>query len=174
MSILQVLPLERMPVLLLDPTPIAFKDWLSRPEFQYPLAFGALVLLVVLLMKAPDLSSWWRARHKEVLGPVELDQIMVGTPMVIIDLRPPEEFNGPKGHIRGSINIPAAMLTRRLPEVAKDKRHLVVLVDATDQRSHLVAPVLAAQGYPWVRVLRGGVRAWRALDLPVNIPGQKG
>lgn len=174
MPILQALPLVRMPALLMDPTPVTIKDWTDRPEFLAPLAFGVLLLLVLIVLKLPDFASWWRARHKEVLGPVQLDQILVGTPMTIIDLRPPEEFQGAKGHLRGSVNIPIQMLTRRIGEVAKDKRQLVVLVDGTDKRSHLAAPILAAEGYLWVRVLRGGVRAWRAQNLPVNLPGQRG
>lgn len=168
MAFLQALFLERMSALLLDPTPTALKDWSRRPEFQYPLAFGLLLLLVLLCLKFPDLASWWRGRRREVLGPVELEQIMSNTPMAIVDLRPPEEYYGPVGHLRGSFNIPAQMLRRRIGEVAKDKRHLVVLVDGTDKRSHLAAPILAAEGYQWVRVLRGGVRAWRALDLPLT------
>ena len=171
MSILQALFPERVPALLLDPTPLTLPDWFRRPEFQVPLGFGVLLLLVLFFLKFPDLMSWWRSRHKEVLDPVQLDQIMMGTPMAIIDLRPPEEFNGPKGHLKGSINIPVQMLTRRIGEVAKDKRHLVVLVDGSDKRSHLAAPLLKAEGYLWVRVLQGGVRAWRAKDLPVNIAG---
>lgn len=173
MFIPQALPLEWTPAFLSAPVPQTPHDWMGRPEFQIPFAFGILILLVVIGLKLPGLASWWRGRHKDVLGPIELDQIMVGTPMVIIDLRPPEEFNGPKGHLKGSYNVPVQMLTRRLAELAKDKRNLVVLVDGTDKYSHLAAPILQASGYPWVRVLKGGIRAWQGENLPLTVSGRR-
>jgi len=147
--------------------------WLQKPEVLYPLAFSFLLLLIIAIVRLPDFLSWRRARHKEVLSPMALEQIMLGTPPVIVDLRPPAEFNGPKGHLRGSHNIPYGLLTRRIGEVAKDKRGLVVLVDSSDIVSHRAAPALHEAGYVWVRVLQGGMRAWRGQRLPVSTSGHK-
>ena len=160
--------------LVADPVPTNANDWLRRPEFLAPLAFGLLIGLVVLIVRAGAIASWWRARGAETLGPLEMEQVTMGTPMVIIDLRPPDAFNGPKGHLRGALNIPLEQLPRRIGEVARDKRQLVVLVDGSDQLSHRAAPVLKAAGYLWVRVLRGGMRGWRSHLLPVAVSGRKG
>jgi 3-mercaptopyruvate sulfurtransferase SseA len=159
---------------MLDPVPTHAHDWVHRPEFQYPLVFGLLVGLVVLIARAGAIASWWRARGQETLGPIEMEQVTMGVPIVIIDLRPPGEFNGPKGHLRGAVNIPIELLHRRLGEVAPDKRHLVVLVDGNDKLSHTAAPILRAAGYLWVRVLRGGMRAWRSHLLPISVSGNRG
>jgi len=102
-----------------------------------------------------------------------LEELAHGSQMVVIDLRPPEDFNGPKGHLRGAHNMPIQMLLRRIGEVAKDKRQLVVLVDGSDAVSHQAAALLQAEGYLWVRVLKGGMRAWRARALPVSVSGSR-
>jgi len=171
-------PYAHLPVgtaaLFQGPVPTSFDGWMRMPEFQYPLGLACLIILGLLIYRSPDIAAWWRGRHKEILRPIDLEQIIMGTPLVILDLRPPEEFNGPKGHIRGAINLPVDLLSRRLHEVAKDKRHLVVLVDRKDILSHKVAERLKADGYLWVRVLRGGMRAWRAQALPVAVSGQRG
>ena len=173
MFIVQCLPLEWPFGLLLEPQPATYAEWARRPEFQVPLAFGLALLLVLFLVKLPDLASWYRGRNKEVLDPVAMEELAHGPQVVIIDLRPPELFNGPKGHLPGAFNMPIQMLTRRIGEVAKDKRQLVVLVDASDAVSHRAAPLLKAEGYIWVRVLKGGMRAWRARDLPLAFSGSK-
>ncbi len=168
-----LLPLGTL-ALYAEPVPLTFRDWLARPEFQYPLAFGAFLLLALLIYRLPDILAWRRARHKEVLLPIELESCMVGSAPVIIDLRPEMEFYGAKGHIRGAYNVPIELLSRRIEELAKDKRHLVVLVDESDRVSHRAAPILQASGYLWVRVLRGGMRSWRNGNLPVNVSVRKG
>ena len=152
--------------------PPALEGWLQKPEIIYPLGLSILLGLLAFILKAPDFASWWRGRHQDTVGTLELEQILVSTPMVIVDLRPPADFNGPKGHLRGSLNLPFEQVGRRIGEVAKDKRQLLVLVDQTDQLSHWAAPVLKAAGYQWVRVLKGGLRCWQANRLPVAVTGK--
>lgn len=158
--------------LVRDPPPQAFSGWFVRPEFQYPLAFGCLILLGLLVYRMPDILAWRRGLHREIVLPIELEMQIIGTPMVIVDLRPPAEFNGPRGHLRGAVNVPMDLLPRRIGQLAPDKRHLVILVDANDVLSHRAAVAFKAAGYTWVRVLRGGMRAWRAKGLPVAVTGR--
>ena len=77
------------------------------------------------------------------------------------DVRGPDEFAGPLGHIQGARNIPLADLPPRLPELAAEGRPLV-MVCLTDKRSAQAAAVLVADGTRHVAVLRGGMKAWRA------------
>jgi len=165
--------------LLTAPTPAILVDaeglaaWVSRPETAYPLAAGVVALLVILILKWADFTSWRRARHKEVFRPIELEQVLHGQPPVVVDLRSPDDFNGPGGHIRGARNLPVNLLLKGLAEITQDKRQLVVLVDYDDRVSHRAAEELQANGYVWVRVLRGGMRAWRNGNLPVAVSGHR-
>lgn len=80
---------------------------------------------------------------------------------MIIDVRGPDEFDGPLGHIEGALNIPLAALPERAAELAR-ARCPIVLVCLTDKRSSQAAAELAATGIRDIAVLRGGMRGWRA------------
>jgi rhodanese-related sulfurtransferase len=79
---------------------------------------------------------------------------------LIVDVRGPDEFDGPLGHIDGALNIPLPDLSARIPEIARTEKP-VVLVCLTDKRSSQAASELAEAGVRDVTVLRGGMRAWR-------------
>ena len=79
---------------------------------------------------------------------------------LIVDVRGPDEFDGPLGHIEGARNIPLPELATRQGEVASAGRP-VVCVCLTDKRSAAAAAQLAAAGVSAVSVLRGGMKAWR-------------
>ena len=140
-----------------------------RPEFLIPIGFGVFMLLVALIMKARDIASWYRARGKRTLDPIQLEELLVGAPPQIVDLRPREDYIGPKGHIRNAVSLPFSELQKRLDELDTSHPRPIVLVDETDQFSHLALPVLAARGHQWIYVLRGGMRAWRRAKMPVYV-----
>lgn len=163
---------------LLEPAPAApspswLAPWLDRPEFLYPIGFGMLMLLGVLCLKAPDLLSRRRARGKSTLDPVQLEELMLGTPPSILDIRSEEEYHGEHGHIRYAVNIPFSQLPQRLDELDTSHPRPIVLVDENDLLSHQAFPLVAAQGHTWLYVLRGGMKAWRRAKLPTYVVPEK-
>jgi rhodanese-related sulfurtransferase len=86
---------------------------------------------------------------------------------LVLDVRGPDEFSGPLGHIAGATNIPLNQLPAQLPGLARGARPVVV-VCKTDRRSSMAAHQLQEAGVPSVSVLRGGMEQWRALGLPVS------
>jgi rhodanese-related sulfurtransferase len=80
---------------------------------------------------------------------------------VIVDVRGPDEFEGPLGHIEGARNIPLPELPAHIEELAAEGRP-VVMVCMTDKRSSQAATELLAAGVRDIAVLRGGMKAWRA------------
>lgn len=87
-----------------------------------------------------------------------------GTPLRLIDVREPEEFTGPLGHLLGARNIPMAHLPTHLDEIKAQHTIPMVLVCKTDKRSSKAAAVLRAAGIQNVYVLRGGMEEWNASD----------
>jgi rhodanese-related sulfurtransferase len=87
--------------------------------------------------------------------------------VVLIDVRGPDEFNAPPGHLPGAINIPLPELPGRIAEVMAQTRPLV-LVCKTDRRSAAAAATLAAAGVRNVTVLRGGTVGWHDQGLPLD------
>jgi rhodanese-related sulfurtransferase len=79
---------------------------------------------------------------------------------LILDVRGPDEFDGPLGHIEGAVLIPLPELGARQHEVAEAGRQ-IVCVCLTDKRSSAAAVQLVAVGVDRVSVLRGGMKAWR-------------
>src|SRR6516225_919563 len=86
---------------------------------------------------------------------------------LILDVRGPDEFSGPLGHIRGATNTPLAELSAHLPDLLQTGRPIIV-VCKTDRRSSLAAQQLRDAGLSDVTVLRGGMEQWRELGLPAD------
>jgi rhodanese-related sulfurtransferase len=94
-------------------------------------------------------------------------RLTAGSPVLLIDVRGPEEFNAPPGHLPGAINIPLPELPSRTPDVAGQTLP-VVLVCKTDRRSAKAAETLLAAGLRDVTVLRGGTDGWHQKGLPLD------
>jgi rhodanese-related sulfurtransferase len=92
-------------------------------------------------------------------------RLVAGPVPLVIDVRGPDEFTGPLGHIMGAVNVPLPELDGRLSEFVRQDRKLV-LVCKTDRRSSAAAEQLRAAGAADVAVLRGGMERWRTLGLP--------
>jgi rhodanese-related sulfurtransferase len=112
-------------------------------------------------------------RRRQVIEPAWIDidalnrRMTDGAPMVLIDVRGPDEFTAPPGHLPGAINIPLPELAGRVAEVAAKARP-VVLVCKTDRRSASAAETLCSAGVQNVTVLRGGTDAWHQRGLPLD------
>ncbi len=78
----------------------------------------------------------------------------------ILDVREPEEFTGPLGHIRGAALIPLGALAERAGELAKDRP--IVAVCRAGGRSAQATVILRDAGFADVANLAGGMLRWRA------------
>ncbi len=98
----------------------------------------------------------------------ELNQrLSVRDRVVLIDVRQPDEFAAPPGHLPGAINVPLPELPDRIPEITA-YRLPIILVCKTDRRSAKAAETLLAAGITDVSVLRGGTDGWHQLGLPLD------
>jgi sulfur dioxygenase len=85
------------------------------------------------------------------------------TGLQIIDVREPDEFAGPLGHIAGARLLPLGDLAKREGELAKDAP--VVTVCRSGARSAQAAVLLRKAGFEKVANLAGGMLRWRAQNL---------
>jgi rhodanese-related sulfurtransferase len=112
-------------------------------------------------------------RRRRVMEPLWIEigelhrRLTTGTALALIDVRGPDEFNAPPGHLPGAINIPLPELPSRVAEVVARARP-IVLVCKTDRRSARAAETLLAAGIPGVAVLRGGTDGWHQQGLPLD------
>ncbi len=94
------------------------------------------------------------------------DQLEGGDRVLLLDVRPETDFNGEWGHIPGARSIPLEHLPARLGELERDRP--VRLVCRTDRRSAQAESLLAKAGFADVRVIQGGMTAWRDRGWPVE------
>lgn len=97
--------------------------------------------------------------------------------LAVIDLREPEEFAGPEGHLRGALNLPLSDLDRRLRELAVwraleplRKGTFVVYCRGTDACGEEGMQRLVAAGYTNAVLIVGGIPAWKAAGYGVLAP----
>jgi sulfur dioxygenase len=84
----------------------------------------------------------------------------------ILDVREPEEYEGPLGRIPGSRLIPLGSLAERAAELDRDAP--IVAVCRAGGRSARATSILAAAGFTRVANLAGGMLRWRAQRLSVE------
>jgi sulfur dioxygenase len=84
----------------------------------------------------------------------------------ILDVREPEEFSGPLGHILGATLIPLGALAARAQELAHDRP--IVAVCRAGSRSAQATAILREAGFAEVANLAGGMLRWRAEGHPVE------
>jgi glyoxylase-like metal-dependent hydrolase (beta-lactamase superfamily II)/rhodanese-related sulfurtransferase len=80
--------------------------------------------------------------------------------VLILDVREPDEFTGPLGHIRGAVLIPLGALAARAGELAHDRP--IVAVCRAGGRSAQATFILREAGFNDVANLAGGMLRWRA------------
>lgn len=83
-------------------------------------------------------------------------RIESGEPLLILDVRQPEEFRA--GHIAGAKLIPLGELRKRLAELPTDQD--ILCVCASGSRSSAATQQLVGAGYKAIN-LRGGMAGWQ-------------
>jgi rhodanese-related sulfurtransferase len=93
--------------------------------------------------------------------------------ILILDLRPPQEFRGPQGHIKGAINIEADRLRRLLLEISayRDQTFLVYCADASCGQEAM--DFLMASGYRDAILIAGGFAAWVEEGFDTVLAGEE-
>jgi rhodanese-related sulfurtransferase len=99
----------------------------------------------------------------EEVGPLEAAR-MINEGAYLLDVREPNEWEG--GHAPSAHHIPLGDLAERHHEVPEDA--VVICVCRGGGRSARAAGAFIEAGYRAIN-LAGGMRAWAAADLPVEL-----
>jgi len=134
------------------------------------LRYGLLGLGVLAMIAfVPRLFRSFRATEPVWIESDELRRrLAAGNPVVILDVRQPDEFTSPPGHLPGAVNVPLADLAGRTSDLASRDQPIVV-VCKTDRRSARAAAELLAAGLKDVSVLRGGTDGWHQRGLALEV-----
>lgn len=113
-----------------------------------------------------SMQRWLNARHDRrppftVVSPPVADEIVRDAPDVfILDLRSPEEFQGPKGHLRNALNIPLARLPYRLLEIRSYRGETFLVYCTGDDCGRAGMRILKDSGFEDAILIAGGIDGW--------------
>jgi rhodanese-related sulfurtransferase len=126
---------------------------------------GLLALaLAAALMFLPRLVRRFKAGL--MITPAMLRTLLAEGGIALVDVRDAKDFGGELGHVSGARNLPLPELAARIGELAPWRAGGVVLICRTQVRSGQAARLLAQQGFQGLRIVNGGMQAWRQLDYP--------
>lgn len=103
-----------------------------------------------------------------MITPQMLRELQAAGNIAVVDVREPADFDGETGHVPGALNLPLGELDKRLGELDQWRKDGVVLICRTQVRSGQAARLLAKHGFSGLRVVRGGMLAWRELGYPAD------
>lgn len=99
---------------------------------------------------------------------VQLDDVLQmqkdGKEFVFMDVREDHEWQ--EGRARGAVHLGRGIIERDIEKVCPDKSSTIVLYCGGGYRSAMSAYNLQKMGYTNVISMDGGIRAWRARNLP--------
>lgn len=128
---------------------------------------GMLALAVAAaLMFLPRLVRQFKAGL--MITPAMLRALQRDADIAVVDVRDAADFDGETGHVPGALNLPLGELPARIAELEPWRANGVVLICRTQVRSRQAARLLARQGFSGLRVVRGGILAWRELGYPTE------
>jgi phage shock protein E len=119
-----------------------------------------------------------RPLYKKLSPSISYEMMRDNPQMLVLDLRSPQEFNGPTGHIRDAKNIPASRLPYRLLDILPFRDDTIFIYCDSDECTEQGAKVLAASGFESIVGMGGGINGWIRggfkTVLPARIAAQQG
>ncbi|MGK0298456.1 MAG: sulfur dioxygenase [Gammaproteobacteria bacterium] len=116
----------------------------------------------------PEQQETWAPLNYSFAGIWEIDPQSLEDlhqQVQIIDVREPEEYDGPLGHITNACLIPLDKLSNRIDEIDCDKP--IITVCRGGGRSAHATVILQKAGFTNVANLAGGMLRWRSEGHPV-------
>jgi len=131
------------------------------------LGFAAIILaggLLAFFLRSPQ--------RVPAVTPEEAERLLKeDSSLVILDVRTPEEFAGPGGHLHGARLIAVQELEARLAEIEPFRERTILVYCRTQNRSSRAAELLAGRGFRPI-IMTGGITRWNAEQRPVTVEHQ--
>jgi sulfur dioxygenase len=119
--------------------------------------------------EVPDADPDWAPLSYTFAGIWEVEPDWVeehAADVAVVDVREPDEFDGPMGHIRGAELVPLGELAARAGALPRERP--IITVCRAGGRSAQATLILRKAGFDRVANLAGGMLRWRAQHFPVE------
>ena len=117
-----------------------------------------LVIVIILLLVSNAKKGGKKISCQTLISMSNKDQVL------IIDIRDSASFDS--GHITASKNIPSSEISRRLNEIKKDDKFIVLVCDMGSVSPN-AGEILKKEGFENICILKGGINQWRMDNLPL-------
>lgn len=94
---------------------------------------------------------------------IAYEMILDHKQIVVLDIRPIEEFYGEFGHIAGALSVPIDRIESRLPEILPYRSQTVLIYGDAQEEVQQAIGTLTTAGFRNLVLIRGGIRRW--IDL---------
>lgn len=121
-----------------------------------------LMLFALTACKTVGVSTT-EGGYAEVAPQIASEMILDTRQVVVLDIRPPDLFRGPDGHIAGAISAPFETIEKQLPELLPYQNQTVLVYGANSTDGSLAARLLSVAGFRNVVHIDGGLESWIAL-----------
>ena len=118
-------------------------------------ALGSLLVFLV--------AFWGLAQGFTIVTVDDLNRALADPKTFVIDVRTPQEYAG--GHVPGAVNWPLQEIESWWSKVPKDR--VVYIKCNTQNRSRVAAQYLMSKGYNDLKLVQGGIQAWRSRGYPI-------
>lgn len=109
-------------------------------------------------------KEYFEAKMAFTTGPVELERMIQGGEVNVVDVRASEDYN--EGHIPGAVNLPKDRW-QSLQGLRKDKINVLYCYSQVCHLAAAAAVEFAGKGYP-VMELEGGFRTWKEHEFYIE------
>lgn len=125
------------------------------------------VAVLALLLTSTGCSTVGVSSEEQPYAIVEptiaYEMILDNKQIVVLDIRPVDEFYGELGHIAGALSVPIGGIDHRLGEIMPYRTQTVLVYGDTQEDIQSAVETLSAAGFRNLVVIRGGIRRWIAL-----------
>jgi rhodanese-related sulfurtransferase len=119
-----------------------------------------IVLLPLLLSGCSLFRRGERPAYRKLSPPIAFEMARDNPEMLILDLRPPEEYNGETGHLRRARNFPLDRLPYRLLEIDSFRDATILVYCGTVECGERGMSVLQSSGFEDAVLMDGGIEGW--------------
>lgn len=116
--------------------------------------------LVVLLLVAACTGRGEESPYRVVRPTIAFEMLHDDPGLLVLDLRTPEEFRGPKGHLNTAENVPLQVLEQVLPGLGRFKESTILVYCRQGPCGAQGARILRSHGFEYVNLIEGGIDAW--------------
>ena len=125
------------------------------------------IALLAMVAFLPSLIA--RLRAKPMLSVEQLKQKLdAKEKLLLLDVRPAEDFIGEQGHIEQAKLMPLEQLAKNIDEIDAYRQLPVLIICRTDRRSAKAAKILVKKGFTNVQVVQQGMTDWNAKAFQVS------